>query len=175
MWSPWSLSSELFYLLCEEILESEFIHRSRKLSPSAESQGCRSQAAGHISLWKGWGPPSQMECKIPDEPQVVGIKDPLVLKTDTQETKSWQGSFSWSRACKHVPTPAKQACKHKMADSGSSLHPWHSCTCPSPGICPGQRLAIFLYWLKGLGDGLGHIIWWASRRRSKACLNMQVT
>jgi hypothetical protein len=32
--------------------------------------------------------------------------------------------------------------------------------CPSPGICPGQRFTIFLDWLKGLGDGLGHTIWW---------------
>jgi hypothetical protein len=32
---------------------------------------------------------------------------------------------------------------------------------PSHGICPGQRLTIFLDWLKGLGDGLGHAVWQA--------------
>jgi hypothetical protein len=46
----------------------------------------------------------------------------------------------------------------RQADSGSSLYPWHSCSCPSPWICPGQRFTIFLNWLKGLGDGLGHVI-----------------
>jgi hypothetical protein len=33
--------------------------------------------------------------------------------------------------------------------------------CPSPWICPVQRFTIFLDWLKGLGDGLGHVIWQA--------------
>jgi hypothetical protein len=33
------------------------------------------------------------------------------------------------------------------------------CTCPLPGICPGQRFTIFLDWLKALGGGLGHAIW----------------
>jgi hypothetical protein len=62
MWSPQSLSSELFYLCCQEILQSKFICRSRKLLPLAEPQGCHNQAAGRISL----GPPSWVECKIPD-------------------------------------------------------------------------------------------------------------
>jgi hypothetical protein len=34
------------------------------------------------------GPSSWTECKIPDEPQIVGIKDPPLPKTDTQETES---------------------------------------------------------------------------------------
>jgi hypothetical protein len=57
--------------------------------------------------------------------------------------------------CKHVLTPAKQTRKHKMTNSDSSLYPWHSCTCPSPEICPGQRFTVFPDWLKGLGDGFG--------------------
>jgi hypothetical protein len=38
-----------------------------------------------------------------------------------------------------------------MANSGSSSYPWHSCTCRSPGICPGQRFTLSLDWLKGFG------------------------
>jgi hypothetical protein len=62
------------------------------------------------------------------------------------------------QACTHS---AEWTCEHKMADSGSSFYPWCSCICPSPGICPGQRFTVFLDWLKGLGDGLGHGIWQA--------------
>jgi hypothetical protein len=91
----------------------------------------------------------------------VGINNHPVPKTSTQETKSWQGNFSWSRGCKHVLTPAKQTRKHKMAASSSSLYPWHSCTCPSPGNFPGQRFTISLNWLKGLGNGLGYAVWQA--------------
>jgi hypothetical protein len=50
--------------------------------------------------------------------------------------KSWQVNFFWWKGCKHILTPAEQTCEHKMADSGFYLYPWHSCTCPSPGICP---------------------------------------
>jgi hypothetical protein len=52
-----------------------------------------------------------------------------------------------------VLTPTEQTCRHKMADSGSSLYPWHSRTCPSPGICPGQKFTVFPDWLKALGMG----------------------
>jgi hypothetical protein len=52
----------------------------------------------------------------------VGIDNPPVLKTDTQEPENLDKAiFSWSRVCKRVLTPAKQTCKHKMTDSGSSL------------------------------------------------------
>jgi hypothetical protein len=34
------------------------------------------------------GLPSQTECNIPDEPQIVGINNPLVPKTNTQETEN---------------------------------------------------------------------------------------
>jgi hypothetical protein len=85
-----------------------------------------------------------------------------VPKTDTQETETLDKAiFSWSIGCKCVLTPAKQSCRHKMADSGSSLYPWCSRTCLSPGICPGQRFTVFPHWLKGLGDGLGHAVSWA--------------
>jgi hypothetical protein len=60
----------------------------------------------------------------------------------------------------HVLTPAEQTREHKMADSGSFLYPWRSCTCPLPRICPGQRFTVSLDWLKGLGDGLRHAVWW---------------
>jgi hypothetical protein len=82
-------------------------------------------------------------------------------KQTHKRQKIRQGNFSWSRGCKHILTPTKETCKHKMADCDSSLYPWRSCTCPSPGICPGQRFAVSLDWLKGLGDGLGHTVWWA--------------
>jgi hypothetical protein len=82
-------------------------------------------------------------------------------KWHTRGRKSWQGNFFWSKGCKHVLTPAEWTHKHKMADSGSSLYPWPSYTCCSPGICPGQRFTISLNWLKGLGDGLEHTVRWA--------------
>jgi hypothetical protein len=82
-------------------------------------------------------------------------------QTHERQGKSWQGNFFWSKGCKHVLTPAEQTLEHKMADSGSSLYPWCICTCPSPRICPVQRFTVFPDWLKGLGDGLEHIIWWA--------------
>jgi hypothetical protein len=59
----------------------------------------------------------------------------------------------------HIFTPAEQVHEHKIVHGGSSLCPWCSRTCPSPGICPGQRFTVFLSWLKGLGDGLGHTVW----------------
>jgi hypothetical protein len=111
----------------------------------------------------------------------VGTKDPLELKTHTRNRKSWQGNFFWSKWCKHAFTPTEQTHEHKMVDSGSSLYPWYSCTCSSPGICSGQRFTIFPDWLKGLGYRLGHVIWKAifmsdgavpeSGRRNKNPLN----
>jgi hypothetical protein len=53
-WSLWSLSSEFFYPGCQEILQSEFICRSRKLSSLAEPWGHHNHAAGHVSPGKGW-------------------------------------------------------------------------------------------------------------------------
>jgi hypothetical protein len=115
----------------------------------------RKQQMNPPSWWMdGISPPLEV-CHSPH----VGIINPLVLKTNTWGRKSWQGNFSWSRGCKHVLTPGKQAQKHKMADSGSSLHPWCSCTCPTPGICPDQRFTVFPDRLKALGDGLGHAVW----------------
>jgi hypothetical protein len=86
-WLLWSLSSELFYMHCQEILESELIHRSRKLSLSAESQGCLNQAAGHVSWGRVRGPLPRQNVKSQMSPQIFGIKDPLVWKTDTRETE----------------------------------------------------------------------------------------
>jgi hypothetical protein len=93
---------------------------------------------------------------------IVKINYPPVPKTDTQVTENLEKAiFFWWRECKHGLTPAKQTSKHTMADNGSSLHPWCSCTCISPRICPGQRFTIFPDWLKGLGEGLRHAVWWA--------------
>jgi hypothetical protein len=110
----------------------------------------------------------------------IGIKDPLVLKTYRQK-KSRQGNSFWSKGCKRIFIPAEWTLEHKMVNSGFSVYPWHSCTCPLSGICPGQRFTIFLDWLKGLGDRWGHIIWQAifagngavqeSRRRNRYLLN----
>jgi hypothetical protein len=82
-------------------------------------------------------------------------------QTHKRQRKSWQSNFFWSKGCKHIFTAAEQTSEHKMADSGSSLYPWCSCTCPLPGICPHQRVTTFLDWLKGLGDGLGYTVWQA--------------
>jgi hypothetical protein len=64
-WLSQSPSSELFYLLCQEILEFEFVRRFEKLS-SAKPWGCHNWAAGHVSTGKGQGSFSWTECKILD-------------------------------------------------------------------------------------------------------------
>jgi hypothetical protein len=88
MWSPRSLSSEPFYLHCQEILQSEFINRFVKLSPSDKPRGCGNQAAGSNSLGKGQDPLHGQNVKSCTSHQIVGIDNPSVLKTDTQETEN---------------------------------------------------------------------------------------
>jgi hypothetical protein len=172
-WFRWFLSSELFYPHCQEFWSpSSFVDpESCHHWPNLGATTTRQQDASPRG--KARGPPfPRWNVTSRASPQIVGIKDPPVLKTDTQETENlgeaisfffliFLGNFSWSRGYKHVLTPAKQTHKHKMADSGSSLYPWHNHTCHSPGICPGQRFTVFPSWLKGLGDGLGHAVWWA--------------
>jgi hypothetical protein len=82
-------------------------------------------------------------------------------------------NFFSSKGCKHIFTPVEWTCEHKMVDSVFSLYPWGSCTCPSPGICPGQRFTIFLDCLKGLGDGLGHVTWPAIFARQWDCTRIR--
>jgi hypothetical protein len=88
-WSPWSLSSELFYPHCQEILESEFIGRSRKFLPLGEHQDCHNQAAGHISPGKGQDPLPGWNVKSQTIPQFVGIKDPLVPRIDHETQRKF--------------------------------------------------------------------------------------
>jgi hypothetical protein len=108
---------------------------------------------------------------------MLGLKTLWCQKqTHKRQRKSWQRDFFWSKGFKHVLTPAKQTYEHKIA-----LYLWCTCTCPSPGICLGQKFTIPLDWLKGLGDGLGYVIWQTifmgnrtvqeGRRRNKNPLN----
>jgi hypothetical protein len=103
------LSSELFHSRCQEILQSKLIWRSGKLLPLAKSWGCCNQAADTSpqgragALFPGWNVISWMSL------QIVGINNPPVLKTDTQETENLDKSiFPWSRGHKHVLTPTKR-------------------------------------------------------------------
>jgi hypothetical protein len=53
----------------------------------------------------------------------VGIKDPPVPKTDTQETENPDKAiFSLSSGCKHALSPAKEHASTKWL-TGSSLYP----------------------------------------------------
>jgi hypothetical protein len=88
------LSSKFFYLCCQKILQPEFIHRSGKLSPSAEPPGRHNQAAGCISLGKSWDPLPGQNVKSQMSPQLAGINNPLVPKTDTQETENLDKAIS---------------------------------------------------------------------------------
>jgi hypothetical protein len=54
-------------------------------------------------------------------PQIFGINNPLMPKTDTEETENLDKAISLDQ--EGVLTPAKQIRKDRMADSGSSLHP----------------------------------------------------
>jgi hypothetical protein len=104
-WSPWSLSSELFYLRCQEILESEFICRSGKLSPSAEPQGCCNQAADASPRGRSGDPSSQTECKIPDQaPKLLELKTLWCQKQTHKRQKILTGQF--------LLTKRVQACAH---------------------------------------------------------------
>jgi hypothetical protein len=67
-WLQQFLSSEHFYPCCQKILQSKFIRRSGKLSPSTKPRGCHNQAARSISPGKDRVPSFRMECNIPDEP-----------------------------------------------------------------------------------------------------------
>jgi hypothetical protein len=87
-WLLKSLSSELFYPHCQEILQFKLIHRTRKLSLLAEPQDHSNQAAGCIFPDKGWDPLPGQNVKSWTSPQTVGIDNPLVLKTDTQEAEN---------------------------------------------------------------------------------------
>jgi hypothetical protein len=68
--------------------------------PSAKLQGHHNQAAGRISLEKGlgWGDLLlRRDVKSRTSPQIVEIKDPPVLKTDTQETESVVKAISFDQ------------------------------------------------------------------------------
>jgi hypothetical protein len=114
-------------------------------------------------LGRAGTPPSQTECKILDwAPKLLELITLSAENRHTRDRKSWQGNFLLiKRLQAYMLTPTKQTCKDKMAHSGSYLYAWPSCTCPSPGIYPGQRFTISPNWLKGLGDGLEHAVWWA--------------
>jgi hypothetical protein len=89
----------------------------------------------------------------------VGIDNPLVPKTDTQETENLDKAISFDQEgaslcslllSKHAST--------KWLTVGPPYFP-DAVVLASRGICPGQRFTIFPYWLKDLGDGLGHTVW----------------
>jgi hypothetical protein len=76
-------------------LESEFIHRSRKLLPLAKPQGC---PAGHVSPGKGGGVPLPgWNVKSWSSPQIVGIKGTSVPKTNIQETENLDKAISFEQ------------------------------------------------------------------------------
>jgi hypothetical protein len=70
-----------------------FIHRSGKL-PSVKPQGCLNQAAGCVSLGKGQDSLPRRNVKSWVSTQIVGINNPPVPKTDTQETENLDKAIS---------------------------------------------------------------------------------
>jgi hypothetical protein len=138
---------QIFYLHCQEILDSEFIHRSRKLSPSAEPRGCHTRQQAVSPQGTARDPSFWTECKIPDQiPKLLELKTLQCRKqTHERQTKSWQANFFWSKGCKHMFTPAEWTWKHKMVDSDFSSYSWCNCTSPYLGfvqIKDSQSLSI---------------------------------
>jgi hypothetical protein len=87
-WLPWFLSSELFYPCCQEIPVSMFIHRSRSCcfrpnlgAAATRQQDTSPQGRARGSPFPGWNVISRTSH------QIVGISNPPVPKTDTQETE----------------------------------------------------------------------------------------
>jgi hypothetical protein len=132
----------------------KFIHRFGKLPQLAEPWGCCNQAAA----WKGQGPPfSGWTVMSRTKPQIVGINNTPVPKTDTQETENLDKAISLNQEgasmcslllSKHASTKWLMVAPPYIPDA----------VCPSPGICPGQRFTIFPDRLKALGDELGHTV-----------------
>jgi hypothetical protein len=84
----------------------------------------------------------------------VGIKDPPVPKTDTERQKILTRQYLLIKRVQACTSPAEQTCEHKMANHGSSLYPWRSCTCPNPGFVQVKGSQS-----KRLGDRLGNTVW----------------
>jgi hypothetical protein len=68
--------------------------------------------------------------------------------------------FSWSRGCKHVLTLAKQHASTKCWQWLLLISLTHSYL-PLTWDLSRSKVHNLPDWLKGLGDGLGHAVWWA--------------
>jgi hypothetical protein len=91
----------------------------------------------------------------------VGINNPPVLKTDTQETENLDKAISLDQeGASTCSLPLSKPVSTKWLTVAPPYIP-DAVVPASPGICPGQRFTVFPDWLKGLGDGLGHAVWWA--------------
>jgi hypothetical protein len=91
----------------------------------------------------------------------VAIKDPLVPKTDTQETENLDKAISLHQ--EGASMCSLQLSKHASTKWPTMAPPYiPDAVVPAPYlICPGQRFTIFPDWPKGLGDGLGYTLWQA--------------
>jgi hypothetical protein len=86
---------------------------------------------------------------------LVGIKDPPVAKTDTQETENLDKAISFDK--KGASIYSLQLSRHMSTKW--LLMSLMQLYLPSPGICPSQRFTVCLNCLKVLGDRVGHVIW----------------
>jgi hypothetical protein len=59
-----------------------------------------------------------------------------------------------------VLTPTKQHASTKWLTVAPPYIPDTVVPAPHLGFA-GQRFTVFPNWIKGLGDGLGHAVWWA--------------
>jgi hypothetical protein len=155
-WWLWFLSSELFYLHCQESLQSEFIHRSGNLLSLPEPWGCCNHAAECISLGKGQDPPSWTEYKIPDrDPKLLELITFSCRKQTHKRQKILARQFSLDQ--EGASMCSLQLSKHTSRKWLTVASPYIPDTF-IPGICPSQRFTLFPDWLKGLGDELGHAV-----------------
>jgi hypothetical protein len=91
----------------------------------------------------------------------VGIKDSWVLKKDTQETENLDKAISLDQ---EGASMCSLPLSNTQAQNGqqwllliSLMLSYLPLTCD----LSSQRFTVFPDWLKGLGDGLGHAVWWA--------------
>jgi hypothetical protein len=129
---------------------------------SAEPRGCRNQAAGCVSPGKGQDPLPGWNVNPGLNPQIVEIDNPLVPKTDTQETGNLDKAISLDQEgaslcslllSKHAST--------KWLTVGPPYFPDAVVPAPHLGFVQVRGSQSFPGWLKGLGDGLGHAVWQA--------------
>jgi hypothetical protein len=89
----------------------------------------------------------------------VGINNPLVPKTDTQETENLDKAISLYQ--EGASMCSLQLSKHANTKRWLLLISLMQSCLPLTWDLSRSKVHTLPRWLKGLGDGLGHIVWWA--------------